>query len=292
MDMSWEDVRLFLAVAEAGSVSGAARRLRLGQPTVSRRLAELEYHLGYPLFRRGVSGAALTAAGERLVPPAQKMAEWAAELDRAAAKDEGKPRGLVRLTAPPGVAYELMAPFAAWLRHRLPELRLELLSTMSYLDLVRGEADLALRLKAPTDPDLKVLATVREKVGVYVAKSYAARLPKKYGLGDLDWIAWAPPYDSLPPNPQLAALIDGFAPVFTSDSFLVQWRAAECGVGAFITALGTHRFARPTNLVPLPLDLGPFGQSELHLVAAKRALDIPRVRAVAELLVEKMRGGG
>ena len=65
MDLSWEDVRLFLAVAEHGSLSEAARRLRIGQPTVSRRLAELEERLGYPLFERSVEGARLTTPGER-----------------------------------------------------------------------------------------------------------------------------------------------------------------------------------------------------------------------------------
>ncbi len=291
MDMAWDDVKLFLAVAETGSVSAGARKLRLGQPTVSRRLADLEYSLGYPLFRRGVTGASLTAAGERLLAPAKKMAEWAAEVDRTASKSEAVPRGVVRLTAPPGVAYELIAPFAAWARTRLPEIRLEVLSTMAYLDLVRGEADLAIRMKKPTDPDLKVLATVREKVSIYAAKSYLSKLPKDYSMADLDWIAWAPPYDTLAPNPQLAQLIPNWKPVFTSDSFLVQWRAAEAGVGCFITALGNHKFVRGgTGLVALDLDLGPYGQAETYLVAAKSALDIPRVRSVADALVEKMMG--
>jgi len=289
MDMPWNDVQLFLAVAETGSVSGGARKLRLGQPTVSRRLADLEYQLGYTLFRRGVSGAALTAAGERLLAPAKKMAEWAAEVDRTASKSQSAPRGVVRLTAPPGVAFELVAPFAAWLRTKLPEIQLEVLSTMAYLDLVRGEADLAIRLKAPTDSDLRVLTTVKESVHVYAAKSYAAKLPRRYTMADLDWIAWAPPYDSLPPNPQLAQLIPDFKPAFTSDSFLVQLRAAEAGVGAFITAISNHYFKRNTGLVPLAIDLGPYGQSEAHLVAAKSALEIPRVRAVADLLMEKLK---
>ncbi|WP_237077857.1 helix-turn-helix domain-containing protein [Myxococcus xanthus] len=72
MDISWDDARLFLAIAETGSFSGG-----IGQPTVSRRLAALEYAVGASLFRRGVDGAVLTAAGERLVSPAKKMAEWA-----------------------------------------------------------------------------------------------------------------------------------------------------------------------------------------------------------------------
>jgi DNA-binding transcriptional LysR family regulator len=285
MDISWEDARLFLAVAEAGSLSAAARALALGQPTVSRRLAELEEALGYRLFKRGVRGAALTASGERLLEPSRKMAEWAGELSRVAARGEGAPRGLVRLTAPPGIASEVVAPFAARLRRSHPQLRLEVRSSMAYLDLARGEADLALRVRPPTDRALTVLRTIRHRIQVWAARDYARRLPRRAGLADLDWIAWAPPYDGLPPTPQLQALIPDFQPVFTSDDILIQWRAAEEGVGAMATGSGPHRFARNSRLVPLDFDLGPHGVAQFHLVGARRALELPRVRAVADALL-------
>src|SRR5512140_280737 len=99
MDTPWDDVRLFLAVAETGSLSGAAQRLRIGQPTVSRRLAALEYSMGAKLFLRSVNGASLTVAGERLLAPARKMAEWAGEVGRAAESTDQSPRGLVRVTS-------------------------------------------------------------------------------------------------------------------------------------------------------------------------------------------------
>lgn len=84
MNIPWDDVQLFLAIAETGSLSAASRQLRLGQPTVSRRLALLEHQLGYQLFRREVAGARLTSAGEKLLLPARRMAEWAGEISRAA----------------------------------------------------------------------------------------------------------------------------------------------------------------------------------------------------------------
>src|SRR6476661_1431402 len=125
MDASWDDVRIFLAVAEAGSVSGAARQLRVGQPTVSRRLAEMERTIGSRLFVRAVSGATLTSAGERLLAPAKKMAEWAGEVARAAEANDAAPQGLVRITATPFTCFDFLAPFAAWLSSRHPSLRLE-----------------------------------------------------------------------------------------------------------------------------------------------------------------------
>ncbi|NOK16316.1 LysR family transcriptional regulator [Corallococcus carmarthensis] len=289
MDISWDDARLFLAIAETGSFSGAARRLRIGQPTVSRRLAALEYAVGASLFRRGVEGAALTAAGERLVVPAKKMAEWAGELHRAAESADSSPRGIVRVTATPFMSFDFVAPFAAFVAQKHPGLRLEVHSQIQYLDLGRGEADLALRGRLPTSADLKLVDTLEVPNSVFVSKALKARLPKKVTLQQLPWVAWGPPFESVPPNPQLESMIPGFAPSFTADNYLVMLAAAEAGLGAMVMARMAHRFTRPTQLVPLDLDLGPFSRSQTHLVCAKSALDIPRVRRVSELLLEEFR---
>lgn len=288
MDISWDDARLFLAVAETGSLSSAARQLRVGQPTVTRRLAALEYELGTPLFRRSVEGAALTHAGERLVPAAKKMAEWAGELQRAAEKRDGQPRGLVRVTASPGVCADFVAPFAGFLAQKHPGLRLEVLSSVQYLDLGRGEADLALRGRKPENADLALVHTLRIENAVFVSKELRARLPKKPKFHELPWIAWTPQFDAVPPNPQLAALVPNFTPAFTADHYLVQLAAAQAGVGAMVLGRVKHRFSRDHNLVPLDLDLGPHASTEMHLVAPKSALDIPRVRRVADLLVAEL----
>jgi DNA-binding transcriptional LysR family regulator len=287
MDISGDDARLFLAIAETGSFSGAARRLRIGQPTVSRRLAALEYAVGAALFRRGVDGAALTAAGERLVVPAKKMAEWAGELHRAAESADSSPRGIVRVTATPFMSFDFLAPFAAHVARKNPGLRLEVQSQIQYLDLGRGEADLALRSRAPASADLKRVDTLEVPNAVFVSKALKARLPPKVTLQQLPWVAWAPPFENVPPNPQLESLIPGFSPTFTADNYLVLLAAAEAGLGAMVLARMSHRFARPSLLVPLDVDLGPFSRSQTHLVCAKSALDIPRVRRVSELLQEE-----
>ncbi|MCP3142944.1 LysR family transcriptional regulator [Pyxidicoccus xibeiensis] len=288
MDISWDDARLFLAIAETGSISGAARALRIGQPTVSRRLAALEYAVGAALFRRSVDGAALTAAGERLVLPAKKMAEWAGELHRAAEKTDNSPRGLVRVTGSPFASFDFLAPFAGHVSQKHPGLRLEVLSAIQYLDLARGEADLALRFKPPTNADLKLVYTLEVQNAVFVSKSLKAKLPRKPTLQQIPWVAWAPPFESVPPNPQLESMIPGFAPVFTADNYLVMVAAVEAGVGALVQGDIPHRFRRERGLVRLDLDLGPFATGKVHLVCAKSALDIPRVRKVSELLVDEL----
>jgi DNA-binding transcriptional LysR family regulator len=280
-------MRLFLAVAETGSLSAAARRLRVAQPTVSRRLAELEAKLGEPLFVRGVAGTAATALGERLLEPAKRMAEWAGELERSAEGAESTPRGVVRLTAPPGVAFEVVTPFAADLKRKLPEVQLEVVSTVAYLDLSRREADLALRMQKPTQRDLTCVAALEFDAVPFAAREYAATLPRKPAMPDVDWIGWAPPLEHLSPNPELARLIPGFRPSFASDDFLVQLRAAEVGLGAIFLGRVQHRFARETPLVEIDVGFPPV-KSGMYLVCAKGALSIPRVRAVAELLAAEL----
>ncbi|WP_437855249.1 LysR family transcriptional regulator [Sorangium sp. So ce363] len=285
MDISWDDARLFLAVAEAGSLSAAARKLQMTQPTVSRRLAELEALLGEPLFDRGVAGTALTAYGAGLVEPAQRMADWAAELTRAAERRHA-PTGVVRVTAPPGIAHGFLVPFAAAFSRRAPAIELHVVSTVRPLDLTRREADLALRLGVPADEDS--VASVDIELRAFASEPYAARAAGKADPAELAWIGWAPPLDDLSPNSALGRLIPGWRPSFASDDYLVQIRACELGLGAMMLAREHPHFRRDPPLVELKVDLPPARRS-LVLLCPRSARAIPRVRAVLEPLAESLR---
>jgi DNA-binding transcriptional LysR family regulator len=291
MHIPWDEVQLFLAVVESGSLSGAAKSLKVTQPTVSRQLAQLEARLGEALFIRNVAGVALTSFGERLLAPARRMADCAGEVERTAVDAESQPKGTVRITAPPGVAYAFVAPLAVHLREVLPEVNLEVVSTVNYLDLVRREADLALRVQAldrpATQRDLVCLASHEHSVSAFATREYIAKLPRRYAFADVGWIGWAPPLDHLPPNPQLAALIPNFKAAFASDDYIVQLRAAEAGVGGIVLGTFQCRFAPPSPLVPLQLSFGKL-TSSLHLVASRGALAIARVRAVADIIAQEL----
>lgn len=284
MDISWEDIRLFLAAAETGSMSGAARRLRIGQPTVSRRLADLEHRLGAALFRRSVEGVTLTDAGERLLDPARRMADWAGEVGRAAERSDEGPSGRVRVSAPPFQAVDLLAPLAGWLAVEAPGLRLEVSASVEYAALGRGEADLALRARPADQPDLCTVLSVTHGVAVFGSPALAARLGPRPDLANIPWIAWCAPYEQVPPNPQLRALGPGVNPAFTTDDFLVMLAAAEAGAGALALSTLRHRLSPPRRLVQLEVDLGPLAEGALHLVCARSALAIPRIRAVADAI--------
>lgn len=287
MDISWDDARLFLAVAETGSFSAAARRTKLGQPTISRRIALLEEQLGGQLFNRTAEGATATALGERLVPVAAQMHRWAAEWQRLAAGAEEGPTGLVRIAAPPGVAWDFVVPFARDVRRRWPSLRIEALASVEHLDLSRGEADMALRSRPPRSKDLTVLHTLTIHLGVFVARSYRRELPAQPQAQDMRWICPGGVYEHLPPRPELAALIPDFRPAFSSDNYLVQQQAALAGLGAMILPRAFVRAPPLCELVEVPTSL-PLPTETGYLVVAKSALHIPRVRVVSDMLVEAL----
>ncbi len=286
-DLSWDDAQTFLTVAEQRSFSAAARHLACGQPTISRKIADLEGRLGVQLFQRGKQGAVLTEAGARLLPAAEQMARWAGEFERLARGADIGLAGPLRIAAPPGLAVEFLAPFAALLRQEAPDLRLEVLASIEHVDLSRGAADLAVRTREPREPELVSLHRTEIELGVFGASSYVAALPANPDAGDLDWITWSFPYLHVEPRPFLERLVADFEPAFASDNYLVMKNAAAQGVGAMILERTTHPLARNTELVEieLGLDLPP---SELHLVCAKSMQFVPRVRAVADRLIAEL----
>ena len=287
MNLRWDDLKLFLAVHEQGSLSGAARELKLGQPTLSRRIAELEEAVGEALFERKSQGALLTAAGQKLLPAAQSMAEWANEAELSVKKQTYLPEGKVRIAAPPGIAYEVVAPLAAKIRRQYPQIQIEVLSAVEVLNLGRGEADLSLRSEKPTDSDLVCVDEVSSPMRVFVSKKYAADIPPRPGLADLDWICWATPYDELRSNQELSAAIPNFKPAFASDDYIVQLAACKAGVGAMVLPQALHHYAGLNELhelQELDIDLGPNAVGSLYLVCHKRHHRLPKVQLVMDFI--------
>lgn len=286
MSLRWDDLRLFLTVHEQGSLSGAARALKLGQPTLSRRIAELEESTGEVLFERKSHGVVLTIAGQKLLPAAQSMAEWANEAERYVGKQTYLPKGKVRITAPPGIASEFIVPLVLRMRAKHPQIQIEVLSGIETLNLARGEADLSLRTDKPSDTDLVCLDQICSAMRVYAAKTYAAQLPAHPDIKDMNWIAWTENSGDMGSNQYLVALIPEFKPVFTSDDFTVQILACKAGLGAMILPQGLHRHTSLRALQELDIDLGPNALGYLHLVCHKRHRHIPKVQLVIDFMLE------
>lgn len=290
MNLRWDDLKLFVAVYEQGSLSGAARALKLGQPTLSRRISELEEAVGEPLFERQNQGAILTAAGRRLLPAAQSMAEWANEAALHVSRQTYLPQGKVRIAAPPGIAFQVVAPLAAKIRKQHPQIQIEVLSGVEVLNLARGEADLSLRTEKPDDTDLMCVDEMVSAMRVYTSKAYAKKLPPQPGLADLDWICWAAPYAELQVNQALSAQIPDFKPAFTSDDYNVQIAACKAGVGAMILPQVLHHYAGlrvMDELQELDIDLGPTAVGYLYVVCHKRHHRLPKVQLVTDFIARE-----
>lgn len=287
MYFRWDDLKLFLAIHEQGSLSGAARVLKLGQPTLSRRIAELEEATGEALFERKSHGAVLTAAGQKLLPAAQSMAEWANEAALSIGKQTHLPEGSVRIAAPPGVASEFVVPLAAKIRKQHPGIQIEVLSGVELLNLARGEADLSLRTGKPTDPDLVCLDEISSTMRIYASSDYASNLPSKPDIGDLDWIGWAEHSGDQSYNRELAALIPDFKLAFASDDFSVQILACKAGLGAMILPHGLHRHTSLRELHELEIDTWPEMTGTLYLVCHKRHRHLPKVQLVIDFITRK-----
>lgn len=283
MHAPWDLIETFVAVLEHGSFSAAAQALGVGQPTVSRRVAQLEEQVGDRLFERSRAGALPTAAAERLRPAARAMAASAQALHHAA---QSAPRleGVVRVAAPPGWAFDFLADVTQAIRARHPGVRLHVLSGVRHVDLAAGEADLAIRMRAPTEHALMPLADSDVVTGAFAAPAYLASLAADAQLPDLDWICWAAPFTRLDPRGLLERLIDDFEPAFASDSYLVMMRAAQAGAGAIVAdQIGAQLY----GLSPIPQRF-PSVTLKMHVVAVRSAWRNPSVRAAGAVILDEL----
>ncbi|MCL4146131.1 UNVERIFIED_CONTAM: hypothetical protein GTU68_016137, partial [Idotea baltica] len=281
--LDWQDLRLFLAVAENGSFSAAARALKLGQPTLSRRIAALEEQLSQPLFTRLSAGCELTALGVKLLPAAQQMALWSTEAITQI-QTPNKVEGRVRITAPPAIAFAHLPTAAALLHQQFPDIQMEVLSGINTLNLARGEADISMRTKIPEDDDLICQASFYGGLKVYVSQELKDTLGDKISIQDLDWICWPDDYDYLQTNRTLKEEIPNFKPAFTSDDYNVQIAACCSGLGAMVLPDGFDEITFIKGLTSLPIDLTQYAAGEIHIVVHKRQRHIPRVVKVCEAL--------
>lgn len=281
--LSWEDAQTLLSVTENQSFSKAAAELGVGQPTISRRIQTLESRLQQQLFVRGKHGAEPTPTANRLSIVAYEMAKWAAEFQRVAQGTEDPLSGLIKIAAPPGVAVEQLPAFAASFKKLEPKLRLDILSSIDHVDLTRGAADLAIRTKKPTEPELVCLFQAEIQPKVYGAKSYVSTLDQPCKWEDLAWISWSGRHASLSPRPMLEKAIPNFEPVFASDDFLVQKAAAIAGLGAMI--LGTLSNEEKKQLVEIDIGV-KLPTVPWFLVCAKSITQLPKIQRVSEHLIE------
>ncbi len=171
----WRLVRSFLAVLDAGSLMGAARRLHAQQPTLSRHVAELETQLGAPLFERTGRGVTPTAMALSIADAARQMQAGAESLARRVAGQRDAATGTVRITTSMVAATYLLPPVLAALREAEPGITLELVASNQLTNLLRREADIAVRMVRPAQSSLVAKKLGNVGFGAYAHERYLAR---------------------------------------------------------------------------------------------------------------------
>ncbi len=174
-NFDWTLVRSFLAVLDAGSLMGAARQLQAQQPTLSRHVAELESQLGTPLFERTGRGVVPTAAALAIADAARQMQTAAEQLSRNLTGSREATTGTVRVTASQVAATWLLPPVLAALQKAEPGIAIELVSSNRIENLLRREADIAVRMQRPTQESVVARKLGDVGVGAYAHRSYLAR---------------------------------------------------------------------------------------------------------------------
>jgi DNA-binding transcriptional LysR family regulator len=184
-EISWELYRSFLEVLREGSLSGAARALDIAQPTVGRHIAALEKSLGLALFIRSQTGLMPTESAQSLRGFAESMQSTAASLERAAASQGAGVRGTVRVTSSDVIGVEVLPPIVTALRDEYPDLTVELVLTNRVQDLLRREADIAVRMVPPRQELLIARRVGHIELGLHAHRRYLDRHGTPGSVADL-----------------------------------------------------------------------------------------------------------
>lgn len=251
----WSLVRSFLAALERGSLLGAARALNSTQPTIGRHIAELEAQLGVVLFERTGRGLLPTDMALKLAESARAMESGAHQLARSASVAEAGISGTVRITASQPVACILLPPVLAQMRLALPEVQVELVSSNQVSNLLRREADIALRMVPPDQASLVAKRIGKVTLGAYAHRDYLKRRGTPKQLADLLT-------HELIGNDRDETMLRGFAalgfPVvpevfaFRTDDLIAYWEAVRSGLGiGFVADYVARTDSQVVPVVPM-----------------------------------------
>ncbi len=287
-DFDWRLVRSFLAALEHGSLLGAARALGTTQPTVGRHVAELEAQLGQVLFERTGRGLLPTPQAQQLAEAARAMEAAALQLARTASGADRALAGTVRLSASQPVACGLLPTALAQLRALHPEIQIELVATNAVSNLLRREADIALRMVQPDQASLVARRIGQVTLGAYAHRDYLRRRGVPREPADLlghELLGGDRNDDILRGFAALGLPLtrDHFA--LRTDDLVVGWQALRAGLG--IGFVADYLARTDPDVVPLlpALRIPPL---PLWLAVHREVRSSPRIRAVYDALAQSL----
>lgn len=290
--LNWDDLRVFLTLVQTGSLSAAARRLGLSQPTVGRRVQALERALDKRLFERLRSGYTPTAAGEALVPLAESMSTAAEAVARRRAESD-ELAGAVRISAGAS-ACRFLCSRVATLLEGLPELSLEIAASSQFTNLSRREADIAIRNRLPERGDLVTRVVAHPAVAAYASRDYVARHQvdlgseggEKAGWAKWDWVDYDEARQHLATARWLAARAKGARCRVACSTPAEKLDAVKGGAGLGLLSCYAGDGEPALLRVSAPI---PELRGSTWLVVHQDLRNVPRIRAVTERLVDLFR---
>lgn len=186
MSLDWDKLRVFHAAAEAGSFTHAAEKLRLSQSAISRQVSALEHDVGVPLFQRHARGLVLTEQGEILFRTAHDVLMKLEAVRTRLTETKDRPTGVLRVTTTVGLGTGWLTERAKEFLDLFPEINLQLVLTNEELDLSMRQADCAIRLRQPQQPDLIQRKLFTVHLHVFAAQAYLDRHGKPTSVDELD----------------------------------------------------------------------------------------------------------
>jgi len=285
MTPNWDDLRLFAAIAAEGSLSAAARRLKLSQPTMGRRLQALEERMGAKLLERTGGGPGgnyvLTPKGAELLPLVERMVDAGEAIERARPDFAEDATGTVRVASGP-MTIRFIARRLPELLDALPGIEIELCSSYSPINLSRREADIALRNRRPEEGRLAMRSLPQPSYAVFGARTYVARHPVAATTARYEECRWIGFDDTRGHSESLLWLIAkiGRAPHVrcSNASAILDTLIAGAGLAVLPCFLGAEEPA----LMQLSAPIDDLDREGLWLVLHEDMRDRPRVRLVAD----------
>lgn len=288
--MDWDKLRVFHAAAEAGSFTHAGERLGLSQSAVSRQVGALEQDLDTPLFHRHARGLILTEQGDILLRTVKDVMSKLEAARLRLSEQREKPQGELRVTTTLGIGANWLAPQLGEFLELYPEIKLRLILTDDELDLGMREADVGLRLRAPSQPDLIRRRLFTVHYHLYASADYIRRHGQPKTLVDLDQhrilsygATGANFLNSL--NSLLTAGRDAKnprVPALAVNNITALRHAVEAGVG--IAVLPEYLLGADSSLVQL-LPNAEMPELECYLVYPEEMKNVARVQVFRDFLV-------
>ena len=288
MITNWDDLRCFIAVAKTGRLTAAARQLGLSQPTVGRRVKSLEKQLDSKLLSLLKEKYTLTPAGQRVFDIAQNFEQNIVDIEQCVSIKEQEPAGRVSIATTDCIASTWLATKLPELTARYPKIEIQLLSGISNLDLMRKEADIALRIGTSGSNALLAKKVGVAEFGLFASKDYLKNSgePKKTkDLQDHQIIEAVQELDGLPQTRLLRELARAAEVSFACNQVIAQRNAACNGLG--IVAL-PHHLTVGKNQLKRVLKKEFSIQREMWLLTHHDSFDTPCYRLLWDYLAGEL----